>query len=178
MSGRKRWMIALWGMLGLLVLYQLFYDGLLPQSGKAVATRASSSPIQVDMERLNQPLPPPSEVVKNIFAPLPSRAPRIKTPPPLPVEAPPPPEVHLPTPEEIALEQARATLSQIRLLGFVDRGDGRKMGFFARLSETAVGGKGDLIFGHFLIRELSNTVVIVQETITRAELTLPLSESP
>jgi hypothetical protein len=51
------------------------------------------------------------------------------------------------------------------------------MGFFARLSETAIGGKGDLIFGHFLIRELSNTVVIVQETITRAEVTLPISES-
>jgi hypothetical protein len=178
MAGQKRWMIVLWGGLGLLVLYQLFYGGIWNQSGKAVATRAPFSPIKVEMEQLNQPLPPPSEVAKNIFAPLPSRAPRIETPPPVfEPFPPPPPEIHVPTPEEIALEQANAALSQIRLLGFVDRGDGRQMGFFARLSETAIGGKSDLIFGHFLIRELSNTVVIVQETITRAEVTLPVSES-
>jgi len=174
MVPRTRWLAGLCVVVGLLGVYQFFYARRIQIPSGKPPFHSSASPIQINRA---EALPPASsEGAKNIFAPLPSsRIKRIEPPPPTEIPPPEIQEVHLPTPEEVALQEATAALSQIRLLGLLDRGDGRQTGFFARLSETAVAGKSDLIFGHFLVRDLSSTAAVVQETVTHAEVTLPLS---
>jgi len=133
-----------------------------------------------------EPASPLSET-KNIFAPLVSRKP---PPPPVPVRPrssppsppsvalppPPPPEIRGPTPEELALAQARSELTEIRYLGFLDRGNGKREGFFSKRQEAVIAGQGETVFGHFMVKELSENLSVIEEAATHAEVTLQLSE--
>lgn len=183
-------------LIGLLVLWGaiLFYRVVFSEGPKrapmkyvkgAVQTavkEGGSASIQIQTELLSQAPPPLPAEVKNIFAPIPSPKPPapptpVAPPPPPPTPAlPPPPVVTGPTPEELALARARADLAQIRYLGFLDRGNGKQEGFFSIRQETVIGEKGSLLFGRFLIRELSSTVAVVSDKDTQAEVTLQLSE--
>lgn len=182
-------LLVLWG--ALLFHRVLFSEG--PQraplkyvKGAIQTARKEGGDAQgkIQTELLNQEPPPSPGEVKNIFAPLPSPKPpappvplRPTPPPPTPdLVLPPPPVVRGPTPEELALAQARTELAEIRYLGFLDRGNGKQEGFFSRKQETVIGEKGNLLFGRFLIRELSSTVAVIVENNTHAEVTLQLSE--
>ena len=198
MDQKKGLLISLLVLWGVILFYRvLFSEGPQHAPMKYVkgATQAAkkdkeggNGSTKIRTELLDQAPPPLPGEVKNIFAPLrppkPPKPPASSTPaplrplpppPPQPV-LPPPPVVKGPTPEELALTQARAELAEIRYLGFLDRGNGKQEGFFSRRQETVIGEKGSLLFGHFLIRELSSTAAVIVENNTHAEVTLQLSE--
>lgn len=137
-------------------------------------------------ELLKTEPPAPLTETKNIFAPLSSPKPppppvkKVVPPPPPPepppVLLPPPPEIRGPTPEELALAQARSELTEFRYLGFLDRRNGKPEGFFSKRQEAIIAEKGETVFGHFLVKELSENLAVIEETATHAEVTLQLSE--
>jgi hypothetical protein len=76
----------------------------------------------------------------------------------------------------LALAQARSELMEFRYLGFLNRGNGRQEGFFSKRQEALIAGKGATVFGHFIVKELSGNLAIIEEVETHAEVTLQLSE--
>lgn len=195
MDREKRLFIALliiWG--GLLLYRFLFFEGTRTapmKYTKGAVSTANKGEGETSMKLRTQLLktepPVPLSETKNIFAPLPSPKPppppvkkAVPPPPPPPepppVVLPPPPEVRGPTPEELALAQARSELAEFRYLGFLDRGNGKREGFFSKRQEAIIAGKGETVFGHFMVKELSENLAVIEEAATHAEVTLQLSE--
>src|SRR5581483_6304547 len=187
-------LLAVWG--GLLIYRFVFFEGTRTAPMKYIKGAVSTSnkgegegSMKLRTELLKpEPASPLSET-KNIFAPLSSPkplpppapiqrpAPGLPAPPPSPVAPPPPPpEVRGPTPEELALAQARTELTEIRYLGFLDRGNGRQEGFFSKRQEALIAAKGAIVFGHFIVKELSGNLAVIEEAATHAEVTLQLAE--
>lgn len=196
MDSKKRLFIALLILWGGLLLYRfLFFEGTRTAPMKymkgAVSTAnkgEGDASMKLRTELLKTEAPAPLSETKNIFAPLSSPKPpppptvkKVVPPPPPPapppiVLPPPPPEVRGPTPEELALAQARSELTEFRYLGFLDRGNGKREGFFSKRQEAIIAGKGETVFGHFMVKELSENLAVIEEAATHAEVTLQLSE--
>jgi hypothetical protein len=135
--------------------------------------------LMVKLELLDQKPSAPGENPKNIFQPLRFVPPKPPAPPPtIPSAAPPtpPPPPPPPTPEEIAAEQARKDLSEFHYLGFLNRA-GKEQAFLSRSGTLFNAKNGDVITGTFLLKELNSNFVIIQETGTKIEVTLPLTGS-
>jgi hypothetical protein len=122
----------------------------------------------------------PTEEIKNPFEPLRSTVPPPPPPPP-PVEVPvftDFPEPEPPDEAEIARAAAKRALGEITYTGYLERDKGRRSGVFVKTAQTAVGGKGEPIFERFLIKDLTATTALIEETTTHAEITLQLAEKP
>lgn len=186
-------LLVIWG--GLLIYRFAFFEGTRTAPMKYVKGAVSTvnkgdgeGSMKLRTELLKPEPASPLAETKNIFAPLASPkpppppapikppAPVLPPPPPPPVALPPPPEVRGPTPEELALAQARTELTEIRYLGFLDRGNGRQEGFFSKRQESLIAAKGTTVFGHFIIKELSGNLAVIEEAATHAEVTLQLAE--
>ena len=186
MAKKKATLIILLAIWGSLFSYRiLFSEG--PRTAPLKYTKGAISSsatkggedasIQIRTDLL-QPAPSTSpEDVRNIFAPLPSPKPPPPPPPrPLPPTLPPPPVIQPPTPEELALAQARSDLAEFKYIGFLDRGKGRQEGFISMKQETIIATRGEVVFGHFIVKELSSSLALIQEQNTHAEVTLHLSD--
>jgi hypothetical protein len=112
---------------------------------------------------------------KNIFAPLRheeagekfAKAHRVPSPPlPLPPVAPVAPAG--PTPEELAAQAARAELAQFRYLGFLSR-EGRDEAFLSKGKELHIVKAGETIEQRVLVKTVTTTDVILQETRSQVE---------
>lgn len=185
----KKLLILLLFILGLLLGYRVLFSEdqktvPLKYTKGTVSTlkkEGGTASLTLRTELLNQEPPSSLAETKNIFAPLTSPKPPpppVITPPPPPPPPPllPPPEIRGPTPEELALAQARNELTEFRYIGFLDRGNGVQEGFFTRRQEAVLAKKGEVLFGHFMIKELSGNLAVIEETATHAEVTLQLSE--
>ncbi len=116
--------------------------------------------------------------IKNPFAPLRSTAPPPPPPPP-PIEMPvfdDFPEPEPPDEAELARAAAKRALGEITYTGYLERDKGKRSGVFVKTAQTAVGGKGEPIFERFLIKDLTPTTALIEETTTHAEITLQLAE--
>jgi hypothetical protein len=134
---------------------------------------------KVRLDLLDQKPPAPGEDLRNIFQPLRYQPPKPPAPPPtLPPPPPPtlPPPPPPPTPEELAAEQARKDLAEFRYLGFLNRG-GKDHAFLSKSGTLYTGKHGDIVAGSFLLKELNTNFVIIQETGTKVEITIPLTGS-
>ena len=185
-------LLAVWG--GLLIYRFVSFEG--PRTAPMKYTKGAVSTankgegegsMKLRTELLKQEPASPLSETKNIFAPLvspkpppPSEPVRPRSSPPPPpsvaLPPPPPPEIRGPTPEELALAQARSELTEIRYLGFLDRGNGKREGFFSKRQEAVIAEKGETVFGHFMVKELSENLSVIEEAATHAEVTLQLSE--
>ena len=180
--------MAVWG--GLLIYRFVSFEG--PRTAPMKYTKGAVSTankgegegsMKLRTELLKQEPASPLSETKNIFAPLVSPKPppvpvrpRSSPPPSVALPPPPPPEIRGPTPEELALAQARSELTEIRYLGFLDRGNGKREGFFSKRQEAVIAEKGETVFGHFMVKELSENLSVIEEAATHAEVTLQLSE--
>jgi hypothetical protein len=120
----------------------------------------------------------PEQEMKNPFAPLRSTAP--PPPPPAPLIEMPVftdfPEPEPPDEAELARAAAKRALGEISYVGYLERDQGKRSGVFIKTAQTAVGGKGEPIFERFLIKDLTASSALIEETTTHAEITLQLAE--
>jgi hypothetical protein len=135
--------------------------------------RTADARLRVRVDLLN----PPRAAVgtpRNLFAPIevyrPPPPPPL--PPPPPVLPPPPP----PTPEELAAQRARAELAQYRYLVYLRRG-GRDVAFIARGSDLFQIGRGELLVGGIVLKDVTPAYIVLVEPQTQIELTVALSGS-
>lgn len=151
------------------------------RKGQAVAKVTStkgenSRDLMLNLDLLNRKPPAPGEGLKNLFLPLHYEPPKPIMPPttlpPIPPPTLPPP----PTPEEIAAEQARKDLSEFRYLGYLNRG-GKEQAFLSKKDTLFTAKRGEVITGTFLLKEVNNNFVVIQETATKVEITLALTGS-
>lgn len=126
---------------------------------------------------------------KNIFAPLPtektvSSVAKRRVPPlspvPAPVPAPVPPVAAPaapppPSPEELAAQAARQELARFRYLGYLSR-DGRDQAFLSKGKELYIVRNDETIEQTVLVKTVMPSSVILRETRTQVERTVPLVE--
>ncbi len=136
---------------------------------------SGAEPLDILLARREEKFP---GVARDIF--------RMENPAPKPKAAPPPP-VHVPTPEEIAAEKARAAadaaraaaeaaradLSRFRFLGYLAEKD--RTLFLSKDGQLFVVKSGDTILKSYIVKEAGKDYVILHDTVTRAELRVPLS---
>lgn len=135
--------------------------------------------LTLKLDLLNRKPPEPGEGLKNLFLPLHFELPKPPAPPPTIPPIPPPtlpPSPPPPTPEEIAAEEARKELSEFRYLGYLNRG-GKEQAFLAKKETLFTAKRGEIITGTFLLKEVNNNFVVIEETATRVEITLALTGS-
>ena len=82
------------------------------------------------------------------------------------------------TPEELALQAGRQELAQFRYLGYLSRG-GRDEAFLAKGNTLHIAKTGETIEQRILVKAISPSGVMLQETATKAEqLVSPISDMP
>jgi hypothetical protein len=153
------------------------------RKGQALVTKVAAAKGKegreqtINLALLNQKPPAPGENLRNLFLPLHYEPPKPPPPPPTIPQAPPPtlpPPPPPPTPEELAAEQARKDLSEFRYLGYLNRA-GKEQAFLSRSGTLYTPKSGDSISGTFLLKELNSNFVVIQETGTKVEITIPLT---
>jgi len=141
------------------------------------AASPAADPSKVRLDLLGKS--PVSAPPKNIFASLQSLEPPPPPPPPTVVELPPLPDIEEPlppSPEALALAAAQKALSEIRAIGYLNKGADRQTGIFSWAGKVETGGIGDTIFTRFRVKGLTATTANIEETITHAEISLQLDE--
>lgn len=183
MDRKKKLLAILLTVWGILIVYRLSTQEepkrvpLKYVKGQTVSKREwiarEGSPLLVRLDLLKERAAISLRHNKNIFAPV-----RVYLPPPPPSPLPPPPPElppPPPSPEELAIEQARRDLSQFRYLGYLNKGPGNEQAFLARQQELFIVGKGQPVSGTIVLKELTSSYVILQESNTRVEVTLTIS---
>lgn len=83
-----------------------------------------------------------------------------------------------PTPEELAMQAGRQELAQFRYLGYLSRG-GRDEAFLAKGNALHIAKAGETIEQRILVKAISPSGVMLQETSTKAEqLVSPIADMP
>jgi Tfp pilus assembly protein PilP len=71
--------------------------------------------------------------------------------------------------------KARQELAQFRYVGYLDRGGGNDQAFLSRGGESMTARQGETVQGHFYIKSVSPTQVVIMELGTKLEQSLTLS---
>ncbi|MBI3598270.1 MAG: hypothetical protein HY201_02275 [Nitrospirae bacterium] len=94
-----------------------------------------------------------------------------------------PPLPPSPTPEEIAAEQSRQAkersrqeINQFRYLGYLSSGGTARV-MISYQNQLYMVKQGEVITGTFMLKELNNNSLIIQDTATQVEQSIALSES-
>jgi len=178
---KKGALVVLFGIWAGVFAYQFYHQPvqrhqpLKFKSGEVASRNApvpvSDSSIRLDLLKSSSR---PLVISKNIFEPI-----HIYVPPPPKVEPPPPPPPVVvpppPTPEEIARQQALQELSQYSYLGYLNKGNNKVQGFFSRSGELFTAGKGEIIAGTIMLKEIDPNQAIIRDKNTGTESTLNLA---
>jgi len=72
--------------------------------------------------------------------------------------------------------KARQELGQFRYVGYLDKGGGKGQAFLSRSGESMTAHAGETVQGHFYVKAVSPTAVVIVESGTKLEVTLALSQ--
>jgi hypothetical protein len=139
------------------------------------AQAANASALVVKRQKLEARPQPPASVARDLFVSVETFRPQPPPPPPPPSLPPPPPPPPPPTPEELAAAKARQELAQFKYIGYLDKGGGRDQDFLSRNGESIIAQRGETVQGHFYIKEVTATRVVIIESATKIEVSLSLS---
>lgn len=113
-------------------------------------------------------------VARDIFKMEDPAAPRPKTAPVAVAAAPPPvPDIPQRTPEEIAADLSRAELAKFRFLGYLT--DKESTLFLSKDGELFLAKSGDTLLRNYRVRQGARDSVVLLDTTTNIERTVPLS---
>jgi Tfp pilus assembly protein PilP len=72
--------------------------------------------------------------------------------------------------------KARQELGQFRYVGYLDKGGGKDQAFLSRGGESMTARRGETVQGHFYVKTISPSQVVIVELGTKLEVTLSLAQ--